>query len=569
MLSQIPYHYHLAMLQGVTDDHKRSKVQWELKERLMESEIGMLKRELTRVNREHVARLARLLLRRLDKVEEGFREATQIQERLRYSDRHSSCIIKALREEIRRKGEETVRLRVELEKSTIPQSGTTLNEGEKRPEETERLVEMLKERLEKSEEEREALEKTISTSSLSCKTLTDILMKEQVEKKEAVEEGKWLKAEVVALRACIGEKDAEIKLLDTKLSERENTTKELESEVCVLKGVIAGDHQKSPVSSGRSMVCRSPIAVGNSPATTPDLGAVTESVDVSTGSPVTVSPKSTTTVSHESTVSPASPIKDTVCSSEGGIQKSTFSVDNGQLLRSSPDSTTTTIINEQSAITSSPANLYNSPHAIVNLLSPKYTLPRTSSSNRAPQTSSPSLGEAPHTLSPNTTPQSGAGFSPKPITLAPIPLTSPTRVTSSPSSSSRETTIRPANIDSSTNSREPANSTTNGPADTPSSSKSPSTAEPAAKRIFRAAARRSISSSPNVTPKSTPPPPLRMPVVEEEGEGISPLLHYLEVIVGTRHFSHLELREFPQVLTKFVPLCSCKDHVKPVLVGGL
>ena len=193
-------------------------------------------------------------------VEGNFKNALVVQKKLEFLNRHSSCIVKDLQDQIKEKNKTIVKLKaVQLKDPVIIQQ----TKVEECTPERNQLVSLLKEQLEHKTSEIEKTMRLLETAETSTRELSEVFLAERTECAENISqlEEKTFKLEVQVklVQAALSEKEKENASLSHDLQCSEDKVQELTSELEILKDMISretADVGTETVSCVRDVACQ-------------------------------------------------------------------------------------------------------------------------------------------------------------------------------------------------------------------------------------------------------------------------------------------------------------------------
>ena len=193
-------------------------------------------------------------------VEGNFKNALVVQKKLEFLNRHSSCIVKDLQDQIKEKNKTIVKLKaVQLKDPVIIQQ----TKVEECTPERNQLVSLLKEQLEHKTSEIEKTMRLLETAETSTRELSEVFLAERTECTEKIshldEKAFKLEVQVKLVQAALSEKEKENASLSHDLQCSEDKVQELTSELEILKDMISretADVGTETVSCVRDVACQ-------------------------------------------------------------------------------------------------------------------------------------------------------------------------------------------------------------------------------------------------------------------------------------------------------------------------
>ena len=175
----------------------------------------------------------------ISSLENRLRDAKQVQDKLKILNRHSSCIIDDLQNQIKDKNTTIVRLKADQLKEPIKSAS---NLSMVTTEEDKLLISSLKEKIVNKTDEIEKLNKLVTTTKTSERELSQVFLIEKGQNSQKIAElesqNQKLQSEADILRCCVIEKEKENSDIEEKFRESYKEAIDLVEEVSVLKSMI-------------------------------------------------------------------------------------------------------------------------------------------------------------------------------------------------------------------------------------------------------------------------------------------------------------------------------------------
>ena len=195
-------------------------------------------------------------------MEGNFKHALNLQKKLEFLNRHSSCIVTDLQSQIKEKNNTIVKLKAAQLKDPVSFSLPRKND-DKVPSEPDQLVRLLKEQLLQKTTEVEQTVKLLETAQMSARELSEVFLLERKECAEKIsrleEEAYRLTVKVKLVQEAVFEKEQQKQTFAEKLKVSEEQRLDLQGELEILKSLISketSDAGTETIIESRDVACQ-------------------------------------------------------------------------------------------------------------------------------------------------------------------------------------------------------------------------------------------------------------------------------------------------------------------------